>query len=169
MIATPKKIRRRRAPGEVGIEQTHDPAIVATMLGRTGIRSASDFAQAHGCFLMAYRGEDPVGVAGLETEVDAALMGLLFVLEPMRRRGIGASLLRAVRVAAHTRGARTLYATAPATLVDYFERFGFAEAGFTQLVQAFGQASLLPRTGSHDVPNCRALRLDISRDGLIER
>jgi N-acetylglutamate synthase-like GNAT family acetyltransferase len=169
MIATPKKIRRRRAPGDVGIEQTHDPAIVAAMLDRTGTTFATDFADGDWCFLMAYRGEEPVGIAGLETEVDAALMRLLFVLETMRRRGIGASLVRAVRVAAHTRGAQTLYASAPATLVDYFERFGFAEAGFAELVQAFGQASLLPRTGSHDVPNCRALRLDISRDGLIER
>jgi len=169
MPATLKKIRRRRPRGEVSIEQTHDQAVIAAMLDRAGAAVPIDLIDSGECFLMAYLGDDPVGIAGLETEVDAALMYSLFVLEAMRRRGVGASLLQAVRVAAHTRGARTLYAMAPAGFVGYFVRFGFAETGFAELVKTLGQVSMLRWTRSGDVPECAVVRLDISRDGLIER
>jgi N-acetylglutamate synthase-like GNAT family acetyltransferase len=171
MLATPKKIRRRRPRGEVSVEQVQDPAIIAAMLDRAGAGTAApaDFNDGAECFLMAYWGDDPVGIAGLETEVDAALMRPLFVLETMRRRGVGTSLVRAVQVAAHTRGARTLYAAAPATSVDYFMRFGFAKVGFAELVKTFGQVSMLRWIRSDDVSGCGGVRLDISRYGLIER
>jgi N-acetylglutamate synthase-like GNAT family acetyltransferase len=169
MLATPKKIRRRRPHGEVSVEQVHDPAIIAAMLDRAGTAAPADFNDGAECFLMAYWGDDPVGIAGLETEVDTALMRPLFVLEAMRRRGVGTSLVRAVQVAAHTRGARTLYAAAPATSVDYFMRFGFAKAGFAELVKTFGQVSMLRWIRSDEVSGCGVVRLDISRYGLIER
>jgi N-acetylglutamate synthase-like GNAT family acetyltransferase len=169
MFAKPKKIHRRRPRGEVSVEQVHDPAVIAAMLDMAGTTAPADFSNGTECFLMAYWGDDPVGIAGLETEVDAALMRPLFVLETMRRRGVGASLVRAVRVAAHARGARTLYAMAPATFVDYFMRFGFAEAGFAELVKTFGQVSMLRWIRSDDVSECGVVRLDISRYGLIER
>jgi N-acetylglutamate synthase-like GNAT family acetyltransferase len=167
--ATSKKIRRRRPPGEISVEQTHDAAVIAAMLDLAGTTVPADFTDSAECFLMAYLGDNPAGIAGLETEVDAALMRPLFVLETMRRRGVGASLVRAVRVAAHARGARTLYATARTTFVDYFARFGFAGADFAELVKALGQVSIVERPRLDDVSECRAVRLDISRDGLIER
>jgi len=167
MPKQPNKIRRHRATGELAVEQTQDLTAIIAMLQHAGMRG--DVSANAGCFLMAYWGDDPVGIAGLETQVDAGLMRPLFVLETMRRRGIGASLVRAARVAAHTRGARMLYATTPGTFVDYFARFGFTEVGFAEIVRAFGDASRLQRTRSDDAPECRAVGLDISRDGLIER
>jgi N-acetylglutamate synthase-like GNAT family acetyltransferase len=169
MLATPKKIRRQRPHGQASVEQTHDPAVIAVMLDRAGVPVSVDFTGSAGCFLIAYLGDDPVGIAGLQTEVDAAIICPLFVLETMRRRGVGASLMRAVREAAHARGARTLYAAAPSMFVGYFTRFGFVETGLSELIKTFGQVSTRRRTRSDDVSDCHAVRLDISRDGLIER
>ena len=169
MPATPKKIRRRRPPGEVSVEQTHDRAVIAAMLDKVGAPMPINLTDSGECFLMAYLGDHPVGIAGFETEVDAALMHLLFVLETMRRRRVGASLLQAARVAAHTRGARTLYAMAPARYVGYFVRSGFTETGFAELAKTFSQVSIFRWTRPEDVPKCGVVRLDISRDGLIER
>jgi N-acetylglutamate synthase-like GNAT family acetyltransferase len=169
VLAKPKKIRRRHPPGELTVEQSQDAALIAPILDRAGIVALAGFAESGDCFLLAYLGDDPVGIVGLKTEVDAALMRPLFVLETMRRRGVGASLVRAVRLAARTRGARTLYATTPTESVDYFARLGFADTGFGELAKAFGQLSVLQRTGSDELPECRAVCLDISRDGVIER
>lgn len=169
MLATPKKIRRRRPQGEVTIEQVHAPAVIAAMLDKAGTAAPGDFSSGAGCFLMAYLGDDPVGIAGLETEVDAALMRPLFVLETMRRRGVGASLVRAARLAAHARGVRTLYASAPAAFIEYLMRIGFTEADFAELVETFGQVTMLSWEALGSVSEWGAVRLDISRDGLIER
>jgi GNAT superfamily N-acetyltransferase len=169
MLATLKKIRRQRPRGEVSVEQTHDLALIAVMLDRAGVPVSIDFTGSAGCFLIAYLGDDPVGIAGLATEVDAAIISPFFVLETMRRRGIGASLMRAVRTAAHARGARTLYATAPSVFARCFTRFGFVETGFSELVKALGQKSTRQWARPDDVSEWCAVRLDISRDGLIER
>ncbi len=168
MRTLPKKIRRRRAAGEIGVEQTQDTAAVATMLQRAGMTAAGS-THSGGCFLMAYCGDDPVGIAGLETEVDAALMRPLFVLELMRRRGAGAALVNAARVAAHTRGARMLYAIGPTMVGDYLARFGFSEVAFAELATVFGDLSPMNSAWPDDLPRCCALCLDISHDGLIER
>ena len=167
MPPQPNKIRRRRAAGELEVEQTQDLTAITVMLRRAGINT--DVFDNAGCFLMAYRGDDPVGIAGLETQVDAALMRWLFVLKPMRRRGIGARLVRAVRVAAHTRGARMLYAMVPSPLASYLARLGFNEVSLAEIVKAFAEPSILQRTRSDQTAECNALCLDLSRDGLIER
>ncbi len=82
-----------------------------------------------GCYLLAYAGAEAVGVVGVETVVDAGLISILMVIEPMRRRGIGAALLAAARKAAHTRGARQLFAIASDS--GYLPRFGFAPISMT--------------------------------------
>jgi GNAT superfamily N-acetyltransferase len=169
MLTIPKKIRRRRLHGEVSVEQTHDSALIAVMLDRAGMPASIDFIGSAGCFLIAYLGDEPAGIAGLETEVDAALIYPFYVLETMRRRGIGASLIRAVRMAAHARGARMLYAAAPSMSAGCFTRFGFAESRMSELVGVFGQTSTRWWTQSGDQSQWRVVRLDISRDGLIER
>jgi N-acetylglutamate synthase-like GNAT family acetyltransferase len=169
MLVAPKKIRRWRRSGELSVEQVHDRAVIAAMLDKAGRAARAVFTGGAECFLISYWGNDPVGIAGLETAVDAALIRPLFVLDAMRRRGIGVSLVRAARVAARARGARTLYVAAPARRIDYFSRLGFAEGDFAKLLEVFGQASMLERTSLGNVRKCRALRLDISRDGLIER
>jgi len=136
------------------------------MVERAG--APADTTLSNECFLIAYLGDDPVGIAGVETEVDAALMRPLFVVEKMRCRGVGACLVSAVRTAAHTRGARTLYAIVPATLVEYFASLGFAKASHTEFDTAFGQPWMLHRTRL-DSGGCCPVRLDLSRDGLVER
>src|ERR1700728_2149276 len=79
-----------------------------------------------GCYLTAYVGDRLAGVIGIEARVDAALIRSLIVAETDRRCGIGAALVAAARTAAHTRGARTLYALASDSgAARYFERFGF--------------------------------------------
>jgi N-acetylglutamate synthase-like GNAT family acetyltransferase len=168
-MRAPKKIRRLRPPGELTVEQTHDAALIAAMLTRAVMILPADVTDTAECFLIAYLGDDPVGIAGLETEVDAALIRPLFVVEKMRRRGVGACLVAAVRLAARTRGARTLYATVPPDGVNYFARFGFAETGMDDLIRAFGEASSLPQTRLDNLPACHVVRLDLSRDGLVER
>jgi N-acetylglutamate synthase-like GNAT family acetyltransferase len=169
VLAKPKKIRRRRPPGEVTVEQIQNPTAIASMLDRAGTIMPAVFSKGTECFLMAYLGDAPVGIVGLETKVDTALIRPLFVLETMRHRGVGACLVKAARIAAHTRGARTLYVTAPLAMVDYFVRLGFAHAGFGEVMKAFGQISMLQTASSDSKPKCRAVCLDISRDGVIER
>jgi N-acetylglutamate synthase-like GNAT family acetyltransferase len=168
MGATPRKIRRRRQAGEVTIEQTHDRALVETMLDRAAQNFPTNIAEEGECFLIAYLGEEPVAIVGLQTEIDAALMGPIFVVEEMRRRAIGVRLVSAVRRAAHARGARTLYTIVAPALTDYFVRLGFAEGTGDELFQAFRRVPKLHGTGL-DLKKCRPLRLDLSQEGLVAR
>jgi N-acetylglutamate synthase-like GNAT family acetyltransferase len=122
------------------------------------------------CYLFAFFGNDPVGVIGVEPQIDAALIRSLYVIESMRLRGIGAGLVAAARKAAHTRGAQHLYLFSyePG---NFFMRLGFERTSISQLVDAL--------TGVPEVEYYRArpeklvqeiaLHLDISRDGIIDR
>jgi N-acetylglutamate synthase-like GNAT family acetyltransferase len=168
MRATPTKVRRRRQPGEVTIEQTHDAALIEAMLDRAAASLQTKIVEECDCFLIAYSGEEPVGIAGLQTEVDAALMGPIFVVGEMRQRAIGARLVSAVRRAAHVRGARTLYTIVPSAMADYFVRLGFTEATAAELDQAFGRLPNLYCRGL-DPEKCRPLRLDLALEGLVAR
>src|SRR5438874_12171952 len=112
-------------------------AAVESILQRAGIPGCLS-ASAAGCVLVGYCGNDPAGMVCLETQVEAALMRWLFVLEPMRRRGFGATLVQAARAAAHTRGARTLYAMALRTGGDYLARFAFKPVSMAEITPAFG-------------------------------
>ena len=100
-------IRKHRA-GELVVEQTRDLALVRAMLERGGM-TTEGIEWPAACYIVAYLGDDAVGVIGVEPKIDAALIRSLFVNESMRRRGIGGALLAAARKAAHTRGARHLY------------------------------------------------------------
>jgi N-acetylglutamate synthase-like GNAT family acetyltransferase len=167
MASAPRKIHRRRS-GELSVEQTHDRAVITAMLDRavTAVRGLGQTAE---CFLIAYLGDEPVGIAGLETEVDAALMLPLFVAENMRCHGVGTCLLAAVRLAAHTRGARTLYTAVPTTSFGFFARFGFEETGPAELFKAFGHASMLQQMHLDNLAGFTAVRMDLSGYGLVER
>jgi N-acetylglutamate synthase-like GNAT family acetyltransferase len=156
-----KKIWRRRVSGDLTVEQTHDAAIIDAMLHRAAI-AAAQIGHLPECFLIAYLGDEPVGIAGLETEVDVALVAPFFVVENMRRRRVGTHLLSAVRLAAHTRGARTLYVTVPSTYFGYFARFGFAMTSSADLVEVSRHVSM--RIRLDNVPQCGLLRLDLSGD-----
>ena len=65
--------------------------------------------------------------------MDAAVIRSLGVVEAMRRRGIGAALVNAARKAAHTRGARRLYALGRRG-EEYLLRFGFERVAATQMI-----------------------------------
>jgi N-acetylglutamate synthase-like GNAT family acetyltransferase len=176
MRASPRKIRRRRRPGEVTIEQTHDAALVEAMLDRAAAglalrcwsKSPRKIVEEGECFLIAYLGQDPVGIVGLQTRVDAALMDPIFVVDEVRHRAIGVGLVSAARRAAYGRGARILYTIVPHALANYFVRLGFAEATGAEFDEAFGHASNLHYKGL-DRETCRPLRLDLSQDGLLAR
>jgi N-acetylglutamate synthase-like GNAT family acetyltransferase len=171
LAAATKKIRRRRADGELTVEQTRDLAGVARMLSAAemftgGVESPS------ACYLTAHVGPRFAGVVGIEVRVDAALIRSLMVLEPMRRRGIGAALVAAARLAAHTRGARMLYAIAPAGDASrYFARFGFASAAMDEMLVVLAGTFIADHLRQHpdDLARLRTWSLDISRDGVIER
>ncbi|MGH7779640.1 MAG: GNAT family N-acetyltransferase, partial [Candidatus Binataceae bacterium] len=99
---------RRHRPGELVIEQTRDAGAVRAFL-QAGNMIAAGVEWPAACYLMAFFGDDAVGVIGVEPKIDAALIRSLHVAEAMRRRGIGAALVAAARKAAHARGARTLF------------------------------------------------------------
>ncbi|MBV8774290.1 MAG: GNAT family N-acetyltransferase [Deltaproteobacteria bacterium] len=167
MSPTPKKVHRRRC-GELTVEQAHDTALIAAMLD-TADMGVSGPDQSARCFLIAYSGDEPVGIAGLETDVDAALMGPFFVVSEMRRQGVGARLISALRLAALSRGARTLYAAVPVTFVDYFARLGFAEINTAEVFRACRDCSLLQQIRGDNRLACRALRADLSWESVVER
>ena len=110
------------------------------------------------------------GVVGVETIVDAAVIRSLAVVESMRRRGIGAALVNAARKAAHTRGARRLYALGRRG-EDYLVRFGFERIASTEMIDDIAGTFTVDFLRAHpgELERMDPLRLDISRDGVIER
>ena len=115
-------IRKHRA-GELVIEQTRNLAIVREMLTRAGMMT-DGIEWPAACYIVAYFGDEAVGVIGVESKIDAALIRSLYVDESMRGRGIGAALIAAARKAAHTRGARHLYLFST-DAGEFFKRHGF--------------------------------------------
>ena len=109
-------------------------------------------------------------VIGIETIVDAAVIRSLAVAEAMRRRGIGAALVTGARKAAHTRGARRLYALGPRG-EEYLLRFGFERVAATQMIDDLAGTFTADYLSAHpgELARIDPLRLDISRDGVIER
>lgn len=161
-------IRKHRA-GELVIKQTRDFTIVRAMLARGGL-TTEGIEWPAACYLVAYFGDDPVGVIGIEPKIDAALIRSLYVDESMRRRGIGASLIAAARKAAHTRGARHLYCFS-AEAASLFDRHGFRVVPVGDVLRALPGVPEVefflarPDELAREV----AYHLDISRDGVIER
>jgi N-acetylglutamate synthase-like GNAT family acetyltransferase len=161
-------IRKHRA-GELVIEQTRDLERVRAMLAGAGMMTEGiDWPAA--CYIVAYIGDEAVGVIGVEPKIDAALIRSLYVIESMRRRGIGAALLAAARKAAHTRGARHLYLFG----VDaggFFERQGFTAVSVADVVVAVSGVPQVEYYRARPAELARevAYHLDISGDGVIKR
>ena len=122
------------------------------------------------CWIAASVGDAIAGVAGIETIVDAAVMRSLVVVEAMRRRGIGAALINAARKAAHTRGARRLYALGGRG-EEYLLRFGFERVAAKEMIDDLAGTFTSDYLRAHpdELARMDPLRLDISRDGVIER
>lgn len=165
-----KKIHRHRDGGELVIEQTRDLDRIAALLAAAGLPAAGLARPGH-CYLTASVGARAVGVAGVETRIDLAVLSALAVIAEMRRHGLGTALLAAARTAAHTRGARALYALAPSATGEFFQRHGFAAIAMTSATAALAGtfvADHLPAS-SLAVAGCTAWLLDISRDGIVRR
>ena len=122
------------------------------------------------CYLLAFDGDDAVGVVGIEPILDSALLRSLYVLEDYRHREIGRRLVMAARQAAHTRGARQLYLFGTG-VGGFFCLLGFQQAAVGELTAALKGS---PQTDYYlarpqELAREVAYRLDISRDGIIER
>jgi len=161
-------IRKHRA-GELVIEQTRDIELVRAMLARGGL-TTNGIEWPAACYLLAYFGDDAVGVIGVEPKIDAALVRSLYVNESMRGRGIGAALVAAARKAAHTRGARHLYLFST-DAGEFFERHGFTMVPVADVVAALPGVPQVEHYRAHPDEFARevAYHLDISADGVIER
>lgn len=102
--------------------------------------------------------------------VDAAVIRSLAVVEAMRRRGIGSALVDAARKAAHTRGARRLYALGRRG-EEFMLRLGFERVAAAELIDDLAGTFTAEYLRVHpdELARIDPLRLDISRDGVIER
>ncbi len=125
------------------------------------------------CWIAASMGDaiaGIVGIVGVETVVDAAVIRSLAVAEAKRRRGIGAALVNAARKAAHTRGARRLYALGRRG-EEYMLRFGFARVAAAEMIDDLAGTFSADYLRAHpgELARMDPLRLDISREGVIER
>jgi N-acetylglutamate synthase-like GNAT family acetyltransferase len=161
-------IRKHRA-GELVVEQTRELGRVRAMLASAGMMTEGIEWPA-ACYILAYVGDEAVGVIGVEPKIDAALIRSLYVGESMRRRGIGAALLAAARKAAHTRGARHLYLFTK-DAGEFFSRAGFEPAEIALAMSALAGAPQVEfyRTHPEEFGCEAAYHLDISCDGVIER
>jgi N-acetylglutamate synthase-like GNAT family acetyltransferase len=101
--------------------------------------------------------------------VDAAMVRWLVIAESARVLEICAALVGAARKAAHTRGARRLYALNGNPL--YMEHFGFERVPAAEMLNDLAGTAVANylRARPDELARVTAQRLDISRDGIIER
>jgi N-acetylglutamate synthase-like GNAT family acetyltransferase len=160
---------RKHRAGEIVIEQTRDFARVRKLLEQ-GRLLTDGVEWPSACYLLAFDGDAAVGVVGVEPILDSALLRSLYVVEQHRHREIGRRLVMAARQAAHTRGARQLYLFATSA-EGFFCHLGFKRAVPEELSAALRGS---PQTDYYlarpqELAGEVAYRLDISRDGIIER
>jgi amino-acid N-acetyltransferase len=160
---------RKHRRGELVIEQTRDLVRVREMVASAGMMTEGIEWPA-ACYILAYDGDEAIGVIGVEAKIDAALIRSLFVKASMRRRGIGAALVAAARKAAHTRGARHLYLLTK-DAGEYFARLGFEPVDVSRVMSAVAGAPQVDHFRAYpEECACEAgFHLDISGDGVIER
>ncbi len=91
------------------------------------------FSPPHGAFLMARRGDEPVGCVGLAPLSEGVLeLGRMFVLPAVRGRGLGTRLLNAAEEIARGRGAPAIRLNTRHDLVEaqaLYRAHGYAEIG----------------------------------------
>ncbi len=160
---------RKHRQGELVIEQTRDLVQVREMIADAGMMT-DGIEWPAACYLLAYHGDEAIGVVGVEVKIDAALIRSVYVKASMRQRGIGAALVAAARKAAHTRGARHLYLFST-DAGAFFERQGFVRADLAVVISALAGVPQVEhyRARPDELAREVAYYMDISGDGLIER
>lgn len=160
---------RKHRRGELAIEQTRDLPRVRAMLSAGGL-TTDGIEWPAACYLLAFLGDEPVGVIGVEPKIDAALLRSLYVVDSMRKRRIGSALVAAARKAAHTRGARHLYAFSSAAS-ELFDKLGFEQVAVADVVSALRGVPQVDFYFARPDELARevAFHLDISADGVIQR
>jgi N-acetylglutamate synthase-like GNAT family acetyltransferase len=160
---------RKHRAGEIIVEQTRDLVRVRELLEQAAMPTEG-IEWPPACYLIAFDGDDAVGVIGVEPILDSALLSSLYVVQSHRRRGIGDQLVAAARKAAHTRGALQLFLFSTGS-GGFFERLGFVKAEVSLLTAALRGTPQVEYYLARPAELARevAYRLDISRDGIIER
>jgi N-acetylglutamate synthase-like GNAT family acetyltransferase len=154
---------RRRPAGKVVVEQARDIGALGTIIRDAGL-DADRIGRTGALVLIAWLDDESVGAAELTSHVDAAMLRALWVAPHMRRRGVGAALMAAMRKAARIRGARRLYAS-DAEDGEWLRRFGFAPAD--KNIEPGDERWL--RTIEPESESPALWILDISGDGIIDR
>lgn len=107
-------LRAARAEDAGAIERL----LIASSLPTAGVAEALDG------FIVAESSGEIVGVAGLETGGDSALLRSVAVAPAWRSRGLGRALVTRAIATAESRGLRALYLLTT-TAEQYFPSFGF--------------------------------------------
>ncbi len=161
-------IRKHRA-GELVIEQTRDLALVRAMLARGGM-TTDGIEWPAACYIVAYFGDEAVGVIGVEPKVDAALIRSLV------RGRIDAAARNRRRVDRGGAQGRAHARRASSVFVQRGRWASSSSAGFTAVPVADVIAALpgVPqvefyRARPDELAREVAYHLDISADGVIER
>ena len=162
---------RKKSEGLLTIEQTRDLQAVRRLLAEGGLSDVGVDSPAS-CYVMAYHGRAPIGVVGVEAKVTAALICSVFINHQFRDHPVAADLFAAARKAAHSRGACELYGLGfRSEENDFFKRLGFEEVRLADLLCRLDGVPQIEYCKSHpeELERGVAYRLDISRDGVIER
>jgi N-acetylglutamate synthase-like GNAT family acetyltransferase len=118
---------------------------LAAALSKAGL-STENVRDPSRLFWRFHEDDVPVGFGGLEIHGDAALMHSLVTLPPLRGRGVGRAIVRALELEV-PRHCRAIYLLT-ADKADFFERLGYAKclrSGVPKAIQATPQfAALLP-------------------------
>ena len=100
---------------------------VRGLLAACGLEHEDITPQKLGHFLVARRGDEILGAAGLEISGDDALLRSLAVSEDFRHRGVGQSLVEAVERHALSMGVKRVYLLT-LTAEKFFARQGYQPA-----------------------------------------
>lgn len=113
-----------RAPYAFRMAMAADRAAVVALLAGQGLPS-EDIGEDLDRFLLAYRADDLVGVAGVERHGDAGLLRSVCVGAEERGHDLGRTLCRRIEAYARDAGMRHLFLLT-STATEYFARLGYA-------------------------------------------
>lgn len=87
---------------------------------------ADDLESEPGCFYVAFDGDDPVGIGGLEVHGRDGLLRSVVVEQSLRGRGLGTALAEELEELAAAAGIEMLYLLTT-TVADFFAERGYVE------------------------------------------